>query len=113
MELVILLENPEKDIEKIQNALRNFECSLTAEEGRIIIKTSTLVGDVNSEDNNAISQVWEDVKDFIDIINGSAIVEGVSMSPVNLHYVKYIDDNGEINFLNKNGAVTEIIFPIS
>ncbi len=103
MNLLILLENPEKDFDKIQNALRNFECSLTVEEGKIIIKTSTLVGDVDLEDNNTISQVWEDVKDFIDIINGSAVVEGFSMSPVNLHYVKYIDANDETKFLPNIG----------
>jgi len=109
MDLLILLENPEKDLEIIQNALRNSECSLTVEEERIIIKTSTLVGEVDLEDNNAISQVWEDVKDFIDIINGSAIVEGFSMSQVNLHYVKYIAENGEVNFLPNIGNMYAVL----
>lgn len=103
MDLLILLDNPEKDLEKIRNALRNFECSLKVEEERIIINTSTLVGEVDLEDDTAISEVWEDVKDFIDIINGSAIVEGFSMSPVSLHYVKYIAENGEVHFLPNIG----------
>ena len=109
MKLLILLENPEQDIDKIQNVLRNFECSLTVEEDRIICKTSTLVGEVDLKDNNAISQVWESVKDFIDIINGSAIVEGFSMSPVNLHYIKYIGDNGEVNFLPNIGNINAVL----
>ncbi len=100
MNLLILLENTDKDLDKIQNALRNTECSLTVEEGKITIKTSTLVGDVDLEDNNAISQIWEEVKDFIDIINGSAVVEGFSMSSVNLHLIKYIDANGETKILS-------------
>ncbi len=109
MDLLILLDNPKKDLEKIQNALRNFECSLTVEEERIIINTSTLVGEVDLEDNTSISQVWEDVKDFIDIINGSAIVEGFSMSSINLHYVKYIDKNGEAHFLPNIGNMYAVL----
>ena len=109
MELLILLENPKKDLEKIQNALKNFECSLIVEDGKIIIKTSTLVGNIDVNDNNAVSQVWEDVKDFIDIINGSAIVEGFSMSQVTLHYVKYIGDKGDINFLPNIGNMYAVL----
>ena len=109
MDILILLENPETDLEKIQNALKNFECSLTVEEGRIIIKTSTLVGDVDLEDNKAIFQVWEDVKNFIDIINGSSVIEGFSMSPVNLHYIKYIDVNGGTKFLPNVGNMHVVL----
>lgn len=109
MDLLIILNNPKKDLDKIQSALKNFECSLTVEEEKIIINTSTLVGEVDLKDNNAISQVWEDVKDFIDIINGSAIVEDFSMSPVNLHYIKYISKNGEINFLPNIGNMYAVL----
>ena len=109
MKLLILIENPEKDLEKIQHALRSFDCSFVVEEGRIIIKTSILVGEINLNDNSAISKVWEDVKDFIDIINGSAIVEGFSMSPVNLHYVKYIDADGDSKFLPNIGNMYAVL----
>ncbi len=109
MNLLILLDNLEKDLEIIRDALRHFECSLTVEEGRIIIQTSTLVGDVDLEDNDAISQVWEDVKDFIDIINGSAVIEGFSMSPVNLHYIKYVNANGETKFLPNIGNMYGVL----
>jgi len=98
-----------KDIEKIQNALGKFECSLTVEEDRIIINTSALVGEIDLEDNNAISQVWVHIIDFIDIINGSAIIEGFSMNSVNLHGVKYIDENGEVNFLPNNGNIYAVL----
>ena len=103
MDILILLENPETDLEKIQSVLKNIKCSLMVDEGRIIIKTSTLVGDVDLEDNKAISQVWEEVKNFIDIINGSSVIEGFSMSSVKLHYVKYIDVNGGTKFFPNIG----------
>jgi hypothetical protein len=109
MKLLILLENSEKDLKSIQHALGKFDCSLTVEKGKVIISTSSLVGHVDLKDNETISNVWEEVKDFVDIINGSAIVEGVSMNSVILHYIKYVDTDGEIKFLPNIGNMYAVL----
>jgi len=109
MEILILLENTEKDKEKIQNALEQFECSLIIEGGKVIIKTSSLINDIDINDNGAVSQVWEDVKGFIDIINGSAIVEDFLITPVILHYIKYVDVKGKIQFLPNIGNMYAVL----
>lgn len=109
MELLIILKNSEKDKDKIQEALKKFNCSLFIEDEKIVIKTSSFVGDLNIKDNDAISKVWENVKDFIDVINGSTIVEGFSMSTINLHYVKYIDENGDAKLLPNIGNMYAIL----
>ena len=109
MELLIILENTEKDKIKLQDALEKFDCSLIIEDEKIVIKTSSLVDDFDIKDNGAISKVWEDVKDFIDVVNGSAIVEDFSMSTINLHYVKYVDNNGKVNYLPNIGNIYAVI----
>lgn len=109
MELLIILENTEKDKIKLQDALEKFDCSLIIEDEKIVIKTSSLVDDFDIKDNGAISKVWEDVKDFIDVVNGSAIVEDFSMSTINLHYVKYVDNNGKVNYLPNIGNIYVVI----
>lgn len=109
MELLILLENPEKDLESIKRILDDFDCSLTVEKGKIVITTSSLVGDVDLRDNKAISNLWEEVKNFIDVINGSAVIEGVSINLIVLHYVKYVDADGEIKFLPNIGNIYVVL----
>jgi len=109
MELLILLENPEKDLESIKHILDDFDCSLTVEKGKVVITTSSLVGDVDLRNNKAISNLWEEVKNFIDVINGSAVIEGVSMNSIVLHYIKYVDADGEIKFLPNIGNMYAVL----
>ncbi len=109
MELLILLDNPWDDLEKFRDSLKSLDCSIIVENGRMTIKTSALAEDVDVSDNNAVSQVWEDVNNFVDVINGAAIVEGYSLSPMRLYYVKYIDDKGAIQFLPNIGNMYAVL----
>lgn len=112
MELFILLENPPEDIDPIKEALRNFDCSLKVEGEKIVLTTSSLIlGEVDIENNDVVWNIWGRVNEFIDIINGSVVVEGITMKPVVLHYIKYQDPEGQIKFLPNIGRA-HIVLPV-
>jgi len=100
MKLFIHLKNPQQDAVSIKEALKCFDSAVIIEDEKIMITTSSLVvGDVDLSDNNVVWDIWDRVKEFIDIINGSAIVEGVSMGHVALENITYEDRSGQIKNL--------------
>lgn len=110
MKLFIHLKNPQQDEALIKKALKCFDSSVIIEDGKIMISTSSLViGNVDLSDNNIVLDIWGRVKEFIDIINGSAMIEGVSMSHVALENITYEDHVGQRKNLTNVGKMSVVI----
>jgi len=111
MELFIHLKNPKQDAVLIKETLQSFDCSVTVENEKVVITTSSLVdGEVDLSDNTAVSGIWDRVKEFINIINGSSIVEGISKEQVVLDNITYEDCNSHKQHLNNIGNI-HIVLP--
>ena len=111
MKLFIHLKNLQQDAVSIKEALRCFDCDVLIENEKIMIATSSLVvGDVDLSVNHVVSNIWDRVKEFIDIINSSAIVEGVSIGYIDLENIKYEDRSGQKHNLD-NVAKMHAVLP--
>jgi len=95
MKLYIYLKNPSQYIEKIRSALAQIDCSVEIENEQIVIATSVFTQNlIDVSDNDTVWKIGKMVVEFIDIINGAAIIEHFSLDKIELDHIKYEDNNG-------------------
>lgn len=110
MKLFIHLKNIKKDSKPIKEALRLFAGSVDIEEDCVVIVTSSIVaGDVDLLNSDNIWETWLRITEFLDIINGAAIIEGVILNHISLVKVHYEDSNGKQHILGNVGGIEAIL----
>ena len=110
MKIFIHLKNTTTDLKAIKEALRHFNGSVVVEENHVVIITPSIVtGDVDLSDINNIRNAWLRITEFLDIINGAAIIEGVILSHVSLFKVHYEDSIGKQHILSNAGEVEAVL----
>jgi len=95
MKLYIYLKNAVQNFDKISSALGQFDCSVEIENNQIVIVTSAFSKNVIDASNVGI--VWEigiNIVEFLDIINGAAVIENFAMEKLELDHIKYEDNKG-------------------
>jgi len=106
MKLFIHLKNAKKDTKAIKEALKGFDGSVVVENGQVVIITSSLVvGDIDLLNSNYIWEAWLRITEFINIINGAAIVVGAILSHISLLKVAYEDPEGKQHTLDNVGKM--------
>lgn len=110
MKIFIHLKNTEQDAQTLIEALRHFDGSVIIEEGNLVIVTSSIItGDVDLLDTDNIWNESFKIAEFIDIINGAAIVEGISLPPISSTKVLYEDSNGKPHILGVVGRMEGVL----
>ena len=110
MKLFIHLKNTREDTKAIKESLENFDCSVVVENDQVVIITSSLVvGDIDLLNSNNIWEAGLRITEFIDIINGAAIVEGVILNHISLLKVVYENPEGKQLILGNVGRMEGIL----
>lgn len=95
MKLHIYLRNSSQYSEKIRSALAQIDCTVEIENEQIVISTSVFTQNlIDFSNNDTIWEIGLKVVEFIDIINGAAIIEHYSLEKIELDHIKYEDSKG-------------------
>jgi len=106
MKIFIHLKNTQEDEIPIKEALREFDGSVIVEQNQVVIMTSSIVaGDIDLKDTDNIWEAWLKITEFFDIINGSAIIEGIVLNHLSLTKVYYEDSSGKQYILGSVGKM--------
>lgn len=106
MKLFIHLKNTEEDAKPIKEALREIDGSVVVEEEHVIIITPSIIaGDIDLLNTDNIWEAWIRITEFLDVINGSVIIEGVVLNHVSLTKVHYEDSSGKQHILGNVGKM--------
>jgi hypothetical protein len=106
MKLFIHLKNTEEDAKSIKEALREIDGSVIIEEDHVIIITPSIIAsDIDLLNTDNIWEAWIRITEFLDIINGAAIIEGIVLNHVSLTKVHYEDSSGKQHILGNVGKM--------
>lgn len=99
MRLSIDLANLEADAPAIASALRLTDIEVIMANSRVVLESETLVPDVVAAVDVALCDcAWRRINELVSVVNGACMVEGHSVR-LQLSSVKYLDENGELQFL--------------
>ena len=110
MKLFIHLKNTEKDAVAIKKALSKIDSSVDVEDAHVVIATSSIIsGNVDLLNTDNVWEAWLRVTEFLDIINGAVIIEGVTLNHVSLVKVHYEDLSGKQHILGNVGRIEAVL----
>lgn len=110
MKLFIHLKNTEKDAETLKKALSKIDSTVDIEDAHIVIKTRSVIpGEIDLLNTDNIWEAWRRITEFLDIINGAVIIEGIILNHVSLVKVHYEDTSGKQQILGNVGKMEAVL----